>query len=178
HSESSSIGGGRSADTLPKVTARGPASFVTSGTSLTAFAPVASASKRRDAMKKNLTFAAFVLLIVAALLLAGRLKADEEKAADVTLSGTVVDMHCYVTHGIHDAKHTACSNACIARGVPAGFLADDGTLYVLFDEKPFSVKEKVAGLADVPATIKGTPVTRGGIKGIQIKSIERKGPDR
>ena len=74
----------------------------------------------------------------------------EEKAAEVTSPGTVVDLHCYVTHGIHDAEHTACSNACIARGVPAGFLAEDGTLYVLFGEKPFSVKDRVAGLADVP----------------------------
>jgi hypothetical protein len=134
--------------------------------------------KRREAMKKNLLFVAIALLIVAALIVGSRLMAAEEKAADVSLTGTVVDMHCYVTHGIHDAKHTACANACIARGVPAGFLADDGTLYVLFDEKPFSVKDKVAGLADVPATLKGTPVVRGGIKGIQIKSIEKKNADK
>jgi len=129
-------------------------------------------------MKKNLLFVAIALLIVTALIVGSRLMAAEEKAADVSLTGTVVDMHCYVTHGIHDAKHTACANACIARGVPAGFLTDDGTLYVLFDEKPFSVKEKVAGLADVPATLTGTPVVRGGIKGIQIKSIEKKNPDK
>ena len=131
-------------------------------------------------MKKNLNliFVAVVLLIFAALLLASRLRALDDKAAEVTLAGTVVDMHCYVTHGIRDAKHTACSNACIARGVPAGFLTDDGTLYVLFDEKPFSVKDKVAGLADVPAILKGTPVERNGIRGIQIKSIEKKNPDR
>jgi len=124
-------------------------------------------------MKKNLLLVGIVILIVAALFLGSRLMAAEEKAADVSLNGTVVDMHCYVTHGIRGAKHTACSNACIARGVPAGFLAEDGTLYVLFDEKPFSVKDKVAGLADIPATLKGTPVVRGGIKGIQIKSIEK-----
>ena len=129
-------------------------------------------------MKKNLLLVRIVILIVAALFLGSRLMAAEEKAAEVSLNGTVVDMHCYVTHGIRDAKHTACSNACIARGVPAGFLAEDGTLYVLFDEKPFSVKDKVAGLADIPATLKGTPVVRGGIKGIQIKSIEKKNAEQ
>jgi len=119
------------------------------------------------------------LLIVTALVAGSRLFGAEEKPAGVVkLKGTVVDMHCYVTHGLRDAKHTACSNACIARGVPAGFLAEDGTLYVLFDEKPFSVKEKVAGLADVPAILTGTPVERGGIHGIQIKSIEKAGPSR
>ena len=124
-------------------------------------------------MKKNLLTAAIALLILAALAAGTRFVGAEDKAADVTLTGSVVDMHCYVTHGLRDAKHTACSNACIARGVPAGFLADDGTLYVLFDEKPFSVKDKVAGLSDVPARLTGTPVVRGGIKGIQIKSIEK-----
>jgi len=120
------------------------------------------------------------LLIVTALVAGSRLFGleDEEKAAgtSVTLKGTVVDMHCYVTHGIRDAKHTSCSNACIARGVPAGFLADDGKLYVLFGQKPFSVKEQVAGLADVPAVLTGTPVERSGVRGIQIEKIERAAP--
>jgi len=118
------------------------------------------------------------LLIVAALVAGSRLVGAEEKATGtpITLKGTVVDMHCYVTHGLNDAKHTACSNACIARGVPAGFLAEDGNLYVLFGEKPFSVKETVAGLADVPAVLTGVPVERAGIRGIQIKSIERAKP--
>ena len=124
-------------------------------------------------MKKNLAAAAIAFLILAALAAGTRFIGAEDRTADVTLTGTVVDMHCYVTHGVRDARHTSCSNACIARGVPAGFLADDGTLYVLFDEKPFSVKDRVAGLADVPVSLTGTPVTRGGIKGIQIKTIER-----
>jgi hypothetical protein len=130
-------------------------------------------------MKKALVPTIITLLVVFALVAGSRcLKAQDggkadTNAADVTLKGTVVDMHCYVTHGIHDAKHTACANACIARGVPAGFLAEDGTLYMLFGEKPFSVKDKVADLADVPVTLTGTPVVRSGIKGIQIKSIEK-----
>ena len=124
-------------------------------------------------MKKNLLTAAIALLILAALAAGNRFVGAEDRAADITLTGSVVDMHCYVTHGIKDAKHTACSNACIARGVPAGFLSDDGTLYVLFGEKPFSVKDKVEGLADVPVRLTGTPVMRAGIKGIQIKTIER-----
>ena len=124
-------------------------------------------------MKKVLIPAAIVLLVVVALVAGSRCLKAEDKAADVTLKGVVVDMHCYVTHGTRDAGHTACANACIARGVPAGFLAQDGTLYVLFGEKPFSVKDTVAGLADVPVTLTGTPVVRNGIKGLQIKSIAK-----
>jgi hypothetical protein len=60
--------------------------------------------------------------------------------------------------------------------VLAGFLAEDGKLYVLFGEMPFSVKDAVVGLADVPAVLTGVPVERAGISGIQIKSIERAKP--
>jgi hypothetical protein len=121
-------------------------------------------------MKRLLAPTLIVLLIAAALI--GR-SAAEEKQPLVTLTGTIVDMHCYVTHGVRDAGHTACANACIARGVPAGFLSNDGTLYVLFGEEPFSVKDQVKDLADVPVRLTGTPVVRSGVKGIQIKSIEK-----
>ena len=123
-------------------------------------------------MRKKLAFASIAVLVLVALHAAHT--GAEEKAPEVTLEGTVVDLHCYVTHGIHDAAHTACANACIARGVPAGFLAQDGTLYVLFEEKPFSVKDRVANLADVPVTVRGTITVRHGMKGIQLASIERK----
>jgi hypothetical protein len=62
--------------------------------------------------------------------------------------------------------------------VPAGFLAEDGKLWVLFGEKPFSVKETVAGMADVPAILTGVPVERAGVRGIQIKSIEKATPPK
>jgi hypothetical protein len=124
-------------------------------------------------MKKKSLAAAFILLVVAALAGGSRFLRGEEKAAEVSVKGTVVDMHCYLVRGAADARHAGCANACIARGVPAGFLAEDGTLYVLIEEKPFSVKERVAGLADVPATVTGTLVVRGGVKGIQMKSIEK-----
>jgi hypothetical protein len=124
-------------------------------------------------MKKKWFPLAIALLVVIAVLFSRRFLGAEEKPIEVTLKGTVVDMHCFVTHGIHDADHTGCANACIARGVPAGFLADDGQLYVLFEQKPQSVKERVKNLADVPVTVKGTVVSRGGVKGLQIQSIAR-----
>jgi hypothetical protein len=146
------------------------------------------ASRRRtfpvgkgDVMKRKLIPILIGLLVVAALALGSRvLRADtrdgrsEKAAADVTLAGTVVDMHCYVTRGARDAGHAGCANACIARGVPAGFLTDDGVLYLLLGETPHSVKETVKDLAAVPARATGSPVERGGIKGLRLKSIEKK----
>ena len=124
-------------------------------------------------MKKTLVLGSVALLILAALVCSKSVPAADAASAEMAIRGSVVDMHCYVTHGIHDAAHTACANACIARGLPAGFLADDGTLYLLFEEKPFSVKDRVANLADVPAVVHGTVAVRNGVKGIQVKSIEK-----
>jgi hypothetical protein len=35
------------------------------------------------------------------------------------------------------------------------------------------VKDRVANLADVPAVVHGTVAVRNGVKGIQMKSIEK-----
>ena len=96
-------------------------------------------------------------------------------AAETTLKGEVVDMHCYVTrHGGEGrgADHAGCANSCINRGVTPGFVASDGKLYLLFDEKPVSVKEKIAGLAGQQVTLTGTIVERDGVRAILFKSVE------
>lgn len=123
-------------------------------------------------MKTKLAFGSIALLVLFALS-ASHFTAANDKAVETTLRGTVVDLHCYVSHGIRDAAHTACANSCIARGLPAGFLADDGTLYLLLGEKPVSIKDRVAGLADVPVEVRGTITVRDGIKGIQMRTIEK-----
>lgn len=97
-----------------------------------------------------------------------------EAPATVTMKGEVVDMHCFVTrHGGEGrgASHAGCANACLARNVTAGFVASDGKVYLLFDEKPFPVKEKIAGLAGQAVTLTGAVVERDGVRGILLKSI-------
>jgi hypothetical protein len=115
-----------------------------------------------------------IALLASVLLLAFALVADDKKtdAESVTLSGEVVDMHCYITRDAKGAEHAGCSNACISRDVPAGFLAEDGTLYLLVNEKPVSVKEKVTGKAGKKVKAHGTIVERNGVKALQLASIE------
>ena len=97
-----------------------------------------------------------------------------QDASTVTMKGEVVDMHCFVTrHGGEGrgVSHAGCANACLARNVTAGFVASDGKVYLLFDEKPFPVKEKIAGLAGQAVTLTGVVVERDGVRGILLKSI-------
>jgi len=91
----------------------------------------------------------------------------------VSMKGEVVDMHCYLTRGAKGSEHAGCGNACLARGVTAGFLSEDGKLYVLLGEKPFAVKDAVAGLAGETVALKGTLVERAGVAGIQLQSVEK-----
>jgi hypothetical protein len=109
---------------------------------------------------------ALLLLLVPFALLA---VADDKT---VTLTGEVVDLHCYTSRGAHGEEHAGCANACISRDVPAGFLTEDGTLYLLVNEKMNSVKEKVTGKAGKKLTATGKVVERSGMKVLQLISLE------
>ncbi len=114
-----------------------------------------------------------IALAVLLLLLAFTgLAAEEPASAEQTMTGEIVDMHCYTSRGARGEEHAGCSNACLSRDVPAGFLADDGTLYLLINEKPVSVKEKVAGKAGKKVTVHGKVIERSGLKALQLTSVD------
>jgi len=98
---------------------------------------------------------------------------DESAPAETSLKGEVVDLHCYMTRGARGASHAGCANACIGRGVTPGFVAEDGRVFLLLAERPFSVKETVAGLAGDTVQVRGTIVERDGLRGFQLKAAER-----
>ena len=108
-----------------------------------------------------------LLLLVLIALAAG---AADDKT--VTLTGEIVDLHCYTSRGAKGEEHAGCSNACISRDVPAALLAEDGTLYLLVNEKPVSVKEKIAGKAGKKVTATGKVVERSGMKALQLASVD------
>jgi hypothetical protein len=121
-------------------------------------------------MKLRTLGLAAVLLAVFAV---PAIRAEETK--EVSLAGEVVDLHCYITkHGGEGsgAKHAGCANSCINRGVSAGFLAKDGTLYVLFNAEMSSPKDAVAGLAGKPVTATGFVLERDGVKAFRLVKIE------
>jgi hypothetical protein len=110
-----------------------------------------------------------IVSVSLAILLALTAFAENES---VTMKGEIVDLHCYTSRGAHGEEHAGCSNACISRDVPAGFLAEDGTLYLLVNEKANSVKEKIAGKAGKPVKVTGKVVERSGMKALQLATIE------
>lgn len=93
-------------------------------------------------------------------------------ASLLSVSGEVVDVHCYLSRGAHGDEHAGCANACLSRDVPAALLTEDGTLYLLLNEKAVSLKEKIAGKAGKKVTATGKVVERNGMKAIQVTTIE------
>ncbi|MEK7474168.1 MAG: heavy metal-binding domain-containing protein [Candidatus Coatesbacteria bacterium] len=102
---------------------------------------------------------------------------DEEhaKGTEVTLQGEVIDLYCFTVHPEtgKGPDHAACASMCINKGLPIGFLAADGTVYLLLGQGHESIKGKVAKLAGYPAELKGVVIEHDGIKAIQMSSIKR-----
>jgi hypothetical protein len=118
-------------------------------------------------MKTSTSISKFLSLLaaVAALIAIRPLVAaegDTAKPDQVTVTGEVLDMACYLDHGAHGDKHAGCAQTCISSGLPVGLKSADGKVYLLIGEhKP--ANEQLAQYAAKTITVKGKLATRDGI---------------
>ena len=97
----------------------------------------------------------------------------ETAGSEVTVTGEVVDMVCYIDHGATGSKHADCAQTCINLGLPVGIKADDGKTYLLIGEhKP--INSELAPLAAKTITVKGKLVSRDGFNMIENAEIVKK----
>jgi hypothetical protein len=88
--------------------------------------------------------------------------AAANSGSEITVTGEVLDMACYLDHGARGDKHADCAQKCISSGLPVGLKATDGTTYLLIGEhKP--ANDKLAEFAAKTITVKGKFVSRDGI---------------
>ncbi len=98
---------------------------------------------------------------------------DHGGGKEVTVTGEVVDMACYVDHGATGAKHADCAQKCIKMGLPVGLKAANGDTYILIGEhKP--INDQLAPLAAKTITVKGKETSRDGVKMIENVEIVKK----
>jgi hypothetical protein len=94
------------------------------------------------------------------------LKAETSPApktsSEVTVTGEVLDMACYLDHGAHGAKHAECAKKCISSGLPVGLKGNDGKTYLLIGEH-MPANEELAKHAAETITVHGKLVERDGI---------------
>ena len=115
-----------------------------------------------------------VLLIGAGLLLGLSPTAHTgEEHGEVTVTGEVLDMSCYLAKGAKGKGHAECAKACVKGGQPMGLLADDGTVYLLVashtSTEAFDAAKKHAG---EKVEVKGVTADRDGIKMIEVQSVK------
>lgn len=90
-------------------------------------------------------------------------EAAPANGSEITVTGEVLDLTCYVDHAANGEKHADCARKCIASGLPVGIKAADGTVYLLVGEhKPANAE--LANHAAQTITVRGKYVTRDGIK--------------
>ena len=89
--------------------------------------------------------------------------AAPENGSEITVTGEVLDLVCYIDHNATGADHSDCAQRCIKSGLPVGIKDANGTVYLLVGEhKP--ANEELAQHAAQTITVTGKYVTRDGIK--------------
>ena len=85
-----------------------------------------------------------------------------KSGSEITVTGEVLDMACYLDHGAHGEGHAACAEKCISSGLPVGLKSADGTVYLLIGQHMPANKE-LAQYAAKTITVKGKFVSRDGM---------------
>lgn len=99
-------------------------------------------------------------------------KHDDKSGASkqVTVTGEVIDLVCYIDHAATGPDHADCAQKCIKMGLPVGIRTEKGETCMLIGEhKP--INEKLAPLAAKTITVKGKAVERDGFHMIENAEI-------
>jgi len=125
-------------------------------------------------MRRTLTVS-----IVAVLALAVPAALAQEHAqhkaleGQVTVTGEVLDMACYVAHGAQGPDHAACAKRCAKMGQPLGLLTAEGKVYLLYaghdDAAAFNKTKEFAGSK---VRIDGKAASKDGITGIEVQAVQ------
>lgn len=96
------------------------------------------------------------------------------KAEQATLEGEVLDMFCYMKHpeSGQGPGHAKCARSCINKGLPVGFLAKDGTVYLIIGKDHEPAGKMVAEFAGKQSVLTGTVYEHHGVESIELASIK------
>ncbi len=130
----------------------------------------------------SLRFVTFALLLQAMLLLSaekdtGRLNFQGQSPKEVTITGEIVDVSCYVKMGALGMDHKECALGCAKAGMPLALLEDKtGKVYLLVSDKEFeSVNVKLQPLeksiAQKSIAVRGRTYEKGGQLLLEVLSV-------
>jgi hypothetical protein len=126
-------------------------------------------------MNRNRSAFLAVAAVAAALILTSALTAGEraEKRPgfrEATLTGKVVDLHCYMTGRFPSTDAVKCTRECLMVGVPAALETEDGL--VMIGKGPKGAGREVAPFALQNVELKGKLYERRGVRYIDFASVK------
>ena len=84
-------------------------------------------------MRRFVAALAFTMLFCLAA--GASLAAEKAAPSDVTLTGEIVDLACYIAHGARGPDHAVCAAKCAEMGQPVALAASDGKVYILVADR-------------------------------------------
>jgi hypothetical protein len=104
----------------------------------------------------------------------GKKMMSKQKAKEVSLTGEVVDVSCYLHSGARGEGHKDCAVACAKAGGPLGILTKDDKLYVsvLPDDHSAGPNQKLLDYVAENVTVKGMVRSKGGVNAVMITDVE------
>ena len=98
----------------------------------------------------------------------------KEAGKTITIVGEVIDPVCYIRHEMQGAKHKKCATTCAKGGVTLGILEDGTkTIYVSFPQGHGNPNAALLGYVADHVKVTGEYIEGGGLKGIEVKTVER-----
>ncbi|MCX7778286.1 MAG: hypothetical protein N2381_09580 [Armatimonadetes bacterium] len=112
-----------------------------------------------------------ILAIWALAFMAVAFAQQSKKASTVT--GEVVCLTCYLSHGAKGEGHAKCAATCINKGLPMGILTKDGKLFVAIeDHANAAAYQQLKKFAAKIVTATGIIASRNNTTGIAIQKVE------
>lgn len=97
---------------------------------------------------------------------------DEGKGKPVTITGTVIDTGCYMSHDAIGSKHTDCAAMCARNGVPLAIVDAAGKVYLPVAADHRNRNAKLMPFIEKKVKVNGLLIEKGGVAGLTIKTLE------
>lgn len=99
---------------------------------------------------------------------------DAVQAAEISVVGEVIDPVCYLTHGSRGTEHKGCAETCVKQGVTLAILEDKtGQVFVSLPADHSNPNAKLSAFVAERVKVTGTLYSKGGLKGLHVKTIAR-----
>jgi len=125
---------------------------------------------------KNILIVLSITLAVVVGVYAQHSHESKGESKDVTVVGEVIDPVCYLAHGSTGKEHKPCAEYCVKQGISLGILEEKtGQVYVSLPVDHTNPNAKLKDFIADKVKVTGTVYSKGGLKGIYVKNVERLG---